>query len=172
MQLEGAQLHAEHIMLGVGGAAGQAHAHVSRGNVAGGGCIQTTRGKHLRGHFGGGGLAVGSSDADPRRRLAGPRIIRAQTPRKFHLAHHGNTTTLRFENERSTRIEHRRGHHIIDLIPIHLVEGMQISIAFSFVYTNDMGAALPQHLGQRSAGHSQSGNHHCLIRYLHDSSQI
>ena len=170
VQLEGAQFHAQYVVLRIGGATRQAHAHVSGGDIAGGRRVESAGGEHFRGHLGGGGFAVGAGDADPWSRSTGALVIHTQLPCEFHLAHHGDATALGFQHERGAGVEHRGRHDVVHMVPVHVIKGVEIGLGLPLVDANHVGTAFPQYLRQRGAGHPQSGDHHCLIRYLHCSS--
>ena len=72
MQLEGAELNAQHIVLGINRRMRHGLADVADGRSG-----QSARGKHFRGHFRGRGLAVGAGDADPWRRLTRGLTVRS-----------------------------------------------------------------------------------------------
>ena len=118
----------------------------------------------------GGGFAVGAGDADPWSRSTGALVIHTQLPCEFHLAHHGDATALGFQHERGAGVEHRGRHDVVHMVPVHVIKGVEIGLGLPLVDANHVGTAFPQYLRQRGAGHPQSGDHHCLIRYLHCSS--
>jgi hypothetical protein len=58
----------------------------------------------------------------------------SHAPGELHLGDHLNAAALRLHNERRARVEHRRRTYQIDLIPVNVVEGMQVG-ASSFSST-------------------------------------
>ena len=136
-------------------------------DVTDGRCGESAGGKHLGSHFRGGGLAIGSGDADPTCRFAGGIGVHTQLPCQLHLAHHGDATALRLKDERRTWIEHRRGHHQIHVVPIDLVEGVQVGIGLLFIHADDLASPWLQYLHHASARNTQTRHDHGLTVHIH-----
>lgn len=162
MQLERTELNTQHIICRIDCGMGHRFADIADSR-----CGQTASRQHLRSHFRSGGLAIGTGDANPLRRMPSGIAIHPQLPGKLDLAHHRNATTLRFENERGPRIEYRRSHHQVDMIPINVVERVQIGIRLLLIHAQHLFGAGTQHLHHALARNSKTRHNRGLTAHIH-----
>ena len=136
-------------------------------DVADSRCRQAASRQHFRSHFRSGGFAIGAGDADPLRWFAGRIAIHSQLPSKLNLTHHRNATTLRLKNKRRPRIEHRRSHNQINMIPVDAIKGVQISIRLLFIHAKHFFGAGTQHFHHALSGNSKTRHNHGLTAHIH-----
>ena len=162
MQLERAQFDAEHVVRRVDG--GVRHGFA---DVANGGSGQAACGQHFGGHFRGRGLAVGAGDADPLRRLAGGVAVHAQLPGQFDFAHDRYVAFLRLKDEWRARVEDRRGHHHVGIVPIDLVEGMQVGVRLLLIHAQHSAGTGAQHFHHALPGDNETSHDYGLAIHIH-----